>query len=87
MAFFCTHVYRAFQISTDPSDFSDKLYFLKYFAVSRGYNPFITDKVLKKFKTSKCSVYQSDPSLMPVVLTFHSSISLKVSKIFAQFGF
>ena len=79
MAAFYTYVYRAIHICSDPSNLSNELNDLKSLAVSQGYNPFVIDKALNKFKKIKQSVCYSDLCLNPVVLPFYSSFSFKIS--------
>ena len=80
MAAFCTYVYRALRICSDPSNLSTELNYIKSLALSRSYNPSVIDKALNKFKKPKNSVCHSGPCLDPVVLPFYSSISFKTLK-------
>ena len=86
-AAFYTYVYRALTICSDPLNLSNEFNYLKSLAMSKGYNPSVTDKALNKLKMFKRCVYHSDPCLNPVILPFYSSISLKISKILSRFDF
>ena len=87
MAAFYTYVYRALDIWFDPSYLCNELNYLKSLVLSRGYNPFVIDKALYKFKKSKQSVCHSDPCHNPVVLPYYSLPSFKISKILPRFSF
>ena len=73
------------------------MFYLKFFALSWGYNRFVIEKALNKFKKPKSSVRNSDSCLNPmvlvfyflnpVVLAFYFLISFKISKILSRFGY
>ena len=87
MAAFCTYVYRAVKISSNPSNRSNERNCLKSLALSWGYNLSVNAKALMKFKMPKCFVCHSDLYINPVVLPFYFSISFKIPKIISGFGF
>ena len=87
---FYTYVYRALHICSDPSNLSNEFNYLKSLALSRGHNPFIINKALKKIKKPKSSICHSVcPCFNPFVLLFYSFIFFffKIFKIFSRFGF
>ena len=61
MAAFFTSIYWVLQNCSYPSSLFSECNYLKPLALCKGYNCFIIDKALNKFKKTKHSVCHSDP--------------------------
>ena len=78
--------YLTLRICSYISNPSNEFNYLKYLALSRGYNPSTIVKALNKFKESEHYVCASAPCFNPVILVFYSFTSFKISKILLRLG-
>ena len=84
---FYTYANRALRICPDYSSLNSETNFLKYLALSRGYNPSIIDRAVWKFGKSRVSSSIDASAFNVVVLYFFSSLCYKVSNLLSRFGF